>query len=107
MRAGTTVIAEAAFQDHVWRPRLESLSQTAEVRVIECVADDDVAELRQSRRDRASGVRQSAHVTNWRPTNFAWISLGVLKLRVDTTDGYTPDLASIVGFLNQSSTDSH
>ena len=106
LRAGATVIAEAAFQDHLWRPPLEVLSQIAEVRIIECVVDDDVAQLRQSRRDRASDVRQSAHVANWRPASFAWISLDVPKLRVDTTDGYAPELSSIVNFLNQPSADS-
>ena len=32
-------MAEAAFQDHVWRPRLTPLLGLASVRVVHCVVD--------------------------------------------------------------------
>jgi predicted kinase len=33
---GVTVVAEAAFQDHVWTPNLVPLALLAEIRVIQC-----------------------------------------------------------------------
>ena len=36
LRSGVTTVAEAAFQDHVWRPRLEGLRGLAEIRVVHC-----------------------------------------------------------------------
>lgn len=36
LRTGTTVIAEAAFQDRVWRPGLEPLTEFADLRIIRC-----------------------------------------------------------------------
>ncbi|MFD6186526.1 AAA family ATPase [Streptomyces goshikiensis] len=36
LRAGTTVVAEAAFQDRLWRPGLEPLAAFADLRIIRC-----------------------------------------------------------------------
>jgi predicted kinase len=36
LRAGVTVVAEAAFQDRLWRPNLEPLADLAQIRVIRC-----------------------------------------------------------------------
>src|SRR5580700_10359113 len=35
--AGVTTVAEAAFQDRVWRPRLEPLRSLARLRIVHCV----------------------------------------------------------------------
>lgn len=101
LRAGATVVAEAAFQDPNWRPRLEQLADLAEVRIVECVVDDQIARSRQATRDQDSRIRQATHVAGWHPAHFAWISLPLPKLRVHTTDGYAPPLAEIVTFLEQ------
>ncbi|WP_198161740.1 AAA family ATPase [Nocardia puris] len=37
-RAGVTVIAEAAFQDRLWRPNLMPLAAIAQIRIIHCTA---------------------------------------------------------------------
>jgi predicted kinase len=37
LRAGVTTVAEAAFQDQVWRPRLTPFLPLARVRVVQCV----------------------------------------------------------------------
>ncbi len=34
LRAGVTTVAEAAFQDRVWRPRLEALGGLASIRIV-------------------------------------------------------------------------
>jgi predicted kinase len=52
LRAGVTTVAEAAFQDHVWRPRLEPLSGLARLRIVHCMAGDEVAFGRVLRRRR-------------------------------------------------------
>jgi predicted kinase len=43
LTAGVTTVAEAAFQDHVWRPRLTPLLRLARVRIVHCVLDPGVA----------------------------------------------------------------
>jgi predicted kinase len=56
LRAGVTVVAEAAFQDRLWRPNLEPLADLAHIRVVRCTVDTAVAHDRIARR-----AEQSAH----------------------------------------------
>ena len=42
LKAGVTTVAEAAFQDHVWRPRLAPLLGLATVRIVHCAVDAEV-----------------------------------------------------------------
>ena len=99
LRAGATIVAEAAFQDHLWRPRLEQFAAFADIRVVECSVDARIARARQASRDLHSTVRQATHVGGWYPAEFTWISLPLAKLRVDTTHGYTPPLSEILTFV--------
>src|SRR4029450_7825987 len=46
LAAEVTVVAEAAFQDHVWRPRLEELTPLADLRVVQCRVQPAVAHAR-------------------------------------------------------------
>ena len=50
LTAGVTTVAEAAFQDHVWRPRLEPLRGRAQIRIVHCMVTADVAFERSLRR---------------------------------------------------------
>jgi predicted kinase len=43
LRAGVSTVAEAAFQDRLWRPGLEPLRALAELRIVHCVAGAEVA----------------------------------------------------------------
>jgi predicted kinase len=83
--AGVTVIAEAAFQDRLWRPLLD-LGPT---RVIRCVAEPSVAKgrvvVRAAHPGAPTGVRE------WQP-----IAASLPTLIVDTTDGYRPVFADVV-----------
>jgi len=96
--AGVSVIAEAAFQDHLWQPILTPLLPRTDVRVIRCRIDPATAEERIATRAVTAPTR-AAHAGNpvaadaWRP-----ISLPVPVLEVDTTDGYRPGEAEIVAF---------
>jgi predicted kinase len=95
-RAGVTLIAEAAFQDHLWRPILVPLMPQVPVRVIRCHVAPAVARSRLDGRP-ADGL--VAHRGNpvaadaWLP-----ITLDVPTLIVDTTDGYSPGEPAVVEF---------
>ena len=107
LRAGVSVVAEAAFQDRLWRPILSPLSGLATIRVIRCATDTRVARDRIARRllterNRAAhGDRSllrslddgSRSLDDWTP-----IALSVPTLVVDTTDGYAPGLDEIAAF---------
>lgn len=107
--AGVTVVAEAAFQDRVWRPRLEPLVRLAAVRVVRCTVDTEVARDRIVRRARRD-ARRSAHDDRALLDrlgrgeaslgSFVDISLPVPAMRVDTSDGYRPGLAEVAAFVD-------
>lgn len=103
LRAGVTTVAEAAFQHHVWQPRLQPLTRLADLRVLRCSASAEAAFRRVRQRGSDNPLRQ-VHADAW-PGAFAreraafrQLALSVPALDVDTTDGYRPDLASIARF---------
>ena len=81
--AGVTLVAEAAFQDHNWRPFLD-LGPT---RIIRCVS----AQQRVVRR--AAHPGKPVSIADWVP-----IDSPAPTLIVDTTDGYAPGLDEIIRF---------
>ncbi|GAA4564476.1 AAA family ATPase [Planotetraspora kaengkrachanensis] len=114
LRAGVTVVAEAAFQDKLWRPNLTPLAEVAAIRVIRCTVGADVAHERIALRA-AQEVHRAAHadqdllraiadgerpIESWVP-----ISLPVPTLAVDTTDGYDPCIEDVVSFATRPGTD--
>jgi hypothetical protein len=105
VRAGVTTVAEAAFQDHVWRPRLEPLLDLARLRIVNCTVDPDLALRRIWQRARDNPLRRAhADPGPKRPSGpaaFTRISLDVPSLEVDTADGYRPGLDQIVAFVNR------
>ena len=105
VRAGVTTVAEAAFQDHVWRPRLEPLLDQARVRIVNCTVDPDLALRRIWQRAQDNPLRRAhADPGPERPSGppaFTRISLDVPSLEVDTADGYRPGLDQIVAFVNR------
>lgn len=58
LRAGVTTVADAAFQDKIWRSRLEPLRRLARIRIVQCVVDADVAMDRILRRSAADPLRR-------------------------------------------------
>lgn len=110
LEAGVTVVAEAAFQDRLWRPGLEPLAGLAGIRVVRCGVDADTARARIAHRIEHSPQR-SAHadrdllralerdgspIDSWAP-----ISLDVPTIVVDTTDGYSPGIEEVLSFLDR------
>ncbi|MEW1860833.1 AAA family ATPase [Streptomyces sp. NPDC088194] len=106
LRAGVTTVAEAAYQDRLWRPGLTPLLTTADVRVVHCTVRADVALERTRLRLAANPVRRAhesgppqdpaAHAV--RHDAFDRVALDVPWIEVDTTDGYAPGLDEIVAF---------
>jgi predicted kinase len=108
LRAGVTTVAEAAFQDKVWRPRLEPLQGVARLRIVHCVVPAEVALRRTQRRGRQSpprlahadpGPGEAAEQARLHGT-FGWLQMDAPWIEVSTTDGYTPALPEIVTFIN-------
>ncbi|TDO49417.1 putative kinase [Kribbella sp. VKM Ac-2527] len=101
---GTTVVAEAAFQDRLWRPGLTSFLALAELRIIHCTVPAEVAYERIASRS-ATEPSRAAH-EHARHTKDRWlrnhnafeqIDLPVPTLTIDTSD--VVDLAEITTFL--------
>ena len=107
LRSGVTTVAEAAFQDHVWRPRLEPLLDLAHLRIVQCTVDAGLASRRVRQRARDNPLRR-AHADPGpegpdRPPGrpaFVRVAMDAPSLEVDTTDGYRPGLDQIVAFIN-------
>jgi predicted kinase len=95
LKAGVTTVAEAAFQDRVWRPRLTRLQGLAQIRIVHCVVAADVALSRAI----ARGDRP-AHVAVTGEQAFDRVSVDAPWIEVDTTDGYDPALDEVVAFVN-------
>ncbi|MGW1172822.1 AAA family ATPase [Kitasatospora sp. NPDC002543] len=107
LRAGTDLVAEAAFQDRLWRPGLEPLADLADLRIVRCAVDPGTARARIARRAaetpsravHADGelllriARGERPIESWVP-----IALDAPCLAVDTTRGWAPSLERITAF---------
>jgi predicted kinase len=107
LTAGVTTVAEAAFQDPLWRHGLEPLLGRARLRIVQCHADPAVG--RERRRLAAAGG-QTAHariigdeIEDWREAyaSFDRLSLPAPSIDVDTSDGYVPGIEAIVEFVRR------
>ncbi|HEU4560376.1 MAG TPA: AAA family ATPase [Longimicrobium sp.] len=99
---GVTVVAEAAFQDRVWAPRLEPLRAIARVRLVLCEVESELARERKDARGLGDPARARFHPEgaghDQATGQFDPPRLDVPMLRVDTSDGYRPDFDAIVEF---------
>ena len=104
LKAGVTTVAEAAFQDHVWGPRLVPLLNLAQLRIVHCTVDADVAFRRALRRAQDNPLRRAhadpAALLSAGERAFVRVAMDAPSLEVDTTDGYRPGLDQIVAFVN-------
>jgi predicted kinase len=113
LRSGTSLVAEAAYQDRLWRPGLEPLAELGHLRVIRCVVVPELARQRIARRAAELPVQRAAHadadflrriaegerpIESWVP-----IALDVPSLTVDTTRGWDPPLPRVAAFATAES----
>ncbi len=97
---GVTHVAEAAFQDRLWRQGLEPLRERAELRIVRCQVDPGTAQQRATSR-LASVASRAAHADAEHlraAAPFSPIELDVPTMDVDTSSGYRPGLAEIAAF---------
>jgi hypothetical protein len=102
-------VAEAAFQDRLWRPGLEPLQDLARIRIVHCVVDPELAVARslsrragdQRRRAHADPVPAEAGAYLDRLRAFDRIGLPVPLIEADTTDGYRPALGELAAFATR------
>jgi len=102
---GVTVVAEAAFQDHVWTPNLAPLAELCEFRVLQCHTDPAIGR----RRVAEHAATRTAHADeallasfergDGYFADFRRVVLDAPTMSVDTTDGYEPTIDEIVTFV--------
>jgi predicted kinase len=93
--AGVTTVAEAAFQDRLWRPGLEPLRGLARVRIVHCTVQADVAFKRSLQRSEDNPLRlahtdpRSYDADDFigRHRAFDRVVVNAPWIEVDTTDG--------------------
>ena len=106
VEAGVTCVAEAAFQDGLWRHVLEPVQDRAELRIIRCTVDARTGWERGQARDHAHTTRaahsRASGLEDWTRfyDSFEDLSLPAPCIEVDTTDGYAPSLADVAAFVN-------
>jgi predicted kinase len=108
LRAGATVVAEAAFQNPLWRSGLDPIADLADIRGLRCTVSPELARARMTARLADDPRRGSAHadldaldVSTAAQGPFEHLSLAVPTLRVDTTSGFCPALEEIVAFIDE------
>lgn len=104
LRHEVTLVAEAAFQHHLWTRGLETLDDLARLKVIRCRAPAAVAHRRvlarmSSQHSRAAHA-DAEHIAHAAP--FDAIHLDEPTIDVHTEDGWRPGLTEITAFCRGS-----
>ncbi|WP_267465816.1 AAA family ATPase [Nocardia cyriacigeorgica] len=107
-RGGVSAVAEAAFQDRLWRPNLLRLAEFAEIRIIHCTAPQQVLHDRIAHRAEHD-THRAAHndasllaaiaAGTGTAESFISVTMDVAQMTVNTTDGYEPGLDAIARFV--------
>ncbi len=100
-------MAEAAFQDKVWRPNLKPLLDIASLRIVQCHTDPDTARRRIIARSTSRTAHADTQLLGALETgedyfgNFDRVSIPAPSLDVDTTAGYDPQVEAVAAFVNR------
>jgi predicted kinase len=106
LERGVTVVAEAAFQDHVWTPNLAPLAALAEFRVVQCHTDPASARRRIAEHTAKRQVHTDSALLaalergDQYFSDFRRVSIEAPTIDVDTTDGYKPTIDEVVAFID-------
>jgi hypothetical protein len=105
LTAGVTPVAEAAFQDRLWRPGLEPLADLADIRIVHCIVDRKVAAASLHQRHPAICCGEHIRTTiedagsicsDVRPS----LDRRSVDRRRHHSSGYLPGLDEIIAFVN-------
>lgn len=112
LRQRITLVTEVAFQHKLWQPKLDPLRAIADIKIVYCEVNGEVAKSRfieRGQRDPARAkfhdnmsIRHDTDISNTSLANYTPPQLDVPTLTVDTSDGYQPTMAEIVSFLAMS-----
>ena len=108
-----SVVIEAAFQHHVWEPRITKIVELAHVWIILCSVDSAVAARRHLQRGLENPDREfyhgDKHVTHFRntgeilsPASYAAPEFNVTTIEVSTKEEYVPSIEEIVKKIRRS-----
>jgi hypothetical protein len=111
LRAGVGIVAECNFHHGVSEAELAPVASLGSPVVVHCQTDRDLSirrfvarheeRLRQRRfafdGDRVADIRAGRTLESWDMAEP--VEIGAPILRVDTTDGYAPDLDTIIAFI--------
>lgn len=106
---GISIIAEAAFQDKLWKPKLVNFSEKAAIKILICKTNPELIKSRFTNRFLNDPDRKKYHgdpslsqgqstslVENYKPVN-----MNTPTLQVDTTNDYHPSIEEIVNFIKE------
>jgi len=93
-----SIVVEAAFQDQLWKRRLDNLAGKAILKVILCTTSAETARQRFEYRLAAHPDRERFHGDGQFPQTWQPLVMNVQTLEVDTTQGYSPGIAAIINF---------
>jgi predicted kinase len=110
LKAHVTVVAEAAFQERLWRPGLDRLAPFCTIKIVHCIVDGATAYTRRLERAEgnaihaihmdAASIRADPGAAQ-RHDDFVFPTFpGAPVIRVATRDGYEPTLAAIAASLS-------
>lgn len=107
-RSGVSAVAEAAFQDKLWRPNLLRVAEFAEIRIIHCTAPQHTLHDRIAHRAEHNPHRHAHNDTGLlaeiaagtrSAESFVPVEMDVAQMTADTTNGYEPGLDAIARFI--------
>jgi predicted kinase len=105
-----SLVVEAAFQHRVWETVVPGWARVSDVSLIVCEVDADLAARRHLQRALEDPTREFFHgdrsATHFKepgavlpPGEYLPPAFDLPTLKVDTTDGYDPDVAAIKDFI--------
>lgn len=112
LRQRISLVTEAAFQHKLWQPKLDPLRNIANIKIVYCEIDGEIAKKRFIERgltdpERARfhddmGIHADTDISDTLLGNHVPPNLSVPMLTVDTTDGYQPPMEDILTFVDMS-----
>ncbi len=110
LEGDVSLVIEAAFQNHVWAPRLPKILQLARTCMVLCTVDESLASNRAIERGLKDPDREFYHgdnrVVHYKktgeilpPASYDPPSFDIPTIQVDTSGEYVPSLGEIAAFI--------